>query len=252
MAVIRVEKTKNYTVMANYHLRDNRLSFKAKGLMSFMLSLPDDWDYTVAGLATCAKDGKDSVRGALKELEAAGYLTRERTRDKQGKLRSTDYVLSEEPKTIEPEATEPTQEEPVQENSTTENPILENPTQGKPTQENPTQINTNILSTKELSTDKRKGDKPPAFQPPTVGQVRKYCEERGNQVDPEIFVDFYHSKGWIVGKNKMKDWQAAVRTWEKREGHKASQRWAKRGDKKDAISTVQRLAAKYAAEEGLG
>lgn len=247
MAVIRVEKTKNYTVMANYHLRDNRLSFKAKGLMSFMLSLPDDWDYTVAGLATCAKDGKDSVRGALKELENAGYLTRERARDKQGRLRSTDYVLSEEPSVIEPETKEPTQENPITEKPTTENPTLE-----KPTQENPTQINTNILSTKELSTDKRKGDKSPVFQPPTVEQVRAYCEERGNQVDPESFVDFYQSKGWIVGKTKMKDWQAAVRTWEKREGHKVTQRWPKRGDKQEAISTVQRLAAKYAAEEGLG
>lgn len=84
MAVIRVHKTKNYTVMANYHLRDKNLSFKAKGLMSFMLSLPDKWDYSITGLSMFGTDKIDSVRSALKELEKKGYVRAERVRDNKG------------------------------------------------------------------------------------------------------------------------------------------------------------------------
>lgn len=84
MAVIRVEKTKNHTVMANYHLRDKRLSFEAKGLMSLMLSLPDDWDHSITGLSMFGTDKIDSVRSALKELEKKGYVRAERVRDNKG------------------------------------------------------------------------------------------------------------------------------------------------------------------------
>ena len=73
MAVFRIEKNKNYTVMANYHLRDISLSLKAKGLLSLMLSLPEGWDYTTKGLACICKDGVDSICSTVKELEKAGY-----------------------------------------------------------------------------------------------------------------------------------------------------------------------------------
>jgi uncharacterized phage protein (TIGR02220 family) len=127
MAVIRVKKDKNYTVMANYHLRDLRLSNKAIGLMSKMLSLPDDWDYTVAGLAAICKDGRDGIFAQLKELEEAGYLKRERARNEKGQVKDTVYTLSEKPMT--------------------EFPAQEKPTQEKPAQGNPTQLNTDISST---------------------------------------------------------------------------------------------------------
>ena len=91
MGVIRVEHTANYTTMSNYHLRDNRLSLRAMGLMSKMLSLPADWDYTVAGLAAICKEGRDAVRKALMELEAAGYLVREQTRSGGGNFAANDY-----------------------------------------------------------------------------------------------------------------------------------------------------------------
>ena len=95
--VFRVERTKNYTVMANYHLKDKRLSLKAKGLLSVMLSLPDDWNYNMKGLARLSKDGLDSVRSTVNELERYGYVTRHRIRTETGQLADTEYLVQERP-----------------------------------------------------------------------------------------------------------------------------------------------------------
>ena len=138
MPVIRIDKTRDYTVMSNHHFRNRNLSLKAKGVMSLMLSLPDDWDYTVAGLATLSKDGLDSVRSALKELEREGYLKMERERDAKGKLGRASYVLSEIP---------------VVEKPILENPRLEKPILGKPAQLNTYPLSTNTSSTKESITE---------------------------------------------------------------------------------------------------
>ena len=104
MAVFRIEKTRDYTVMSNYHLRDRSLSLKAKGLLSLMLSLPEDWDYTMKGLARICKDGIDSISGGIRELEAHGYLVRARVRNENGQLGSIEYTILEQPK--EPAQTE--------------------------------------------------------------------------------------------------------------------------------------------------
>lgn len=139
MGVFRVEKTKNYTVMSNYHFRDKRLSFKAKGILSFMLSLPDDWDYSVQGLITTAKDGRDSITTGLKELEHYGYLKREPIREK-GIIKDWNYIIFEQPTS---ENAENTQLEPDTENPKVENePDTGNPDTEKPLTENPKQINT--------------------------------------------------------------------------------------------------------------
>lgn len=139
MGVFRVEKTKNYTVMSNYHFRDKRLSFKAKGILSFMLSLPDDWDYSVQGLITTAKDGRDSVTSGLKELEHYGYLKREPIREK-GIIKDWNYIIFEQPIC---ESTENTHFEPDTENPKVDSePDTENPDTEKPLTENPKQINT--------------------------------------------------------------------------------------------------------------
>ena len=116
MSVFRVEKNKNYTVMANYHLRDKRLSFRARGLLSTILSLPDDWDYSVKGLVTLAKDGFDSVKTTLKELEDTGYLVRKRERNYHGQLTKMIYTIYEEPQLTEGLPTEgiTTQVEPTE------------------------------------------------------------------------------------------------------------------------------------------
>ena len=107
MAVFRIEKTRDYTVMSNYHLRDMSLSLKAKGLLSLMLSLPENWDYTMKGLARICKDGIDSISGGIRELEAHGYLIRSRVRSANGQLGSIEYTILEQPK-----APSPTQEKP--------------------------------------------------------------------------------------------------------------------------------------------
>ncbi len=158
MAVFRVEKNHNYTVMANYHLKDNRLSLKAKGLMSVMLSLPDDWDYTLRGLACICKEGVDAIREAIRELERAGYILRSRERNEKGQMKNTEYVIYEEPQ--EPETQDdaddedyapilgsPTLEKPTLENPTLDHPTLENPVLDHPALENPTQININKTNT---------------------------------------------------------------------------------------------------------
>jgi hypothetical protein len=140
MAVFRVERNKGYTVMSNHHLRNKELSLKAKGLLSQMLSLPEDWDYTLAGLSFINRE-------AVKELERAGYIVRSRERDEKGRLRGTDYVIFEQPQTP------PVSDLPTLENPTLDNPTLEKPTQEKPTLENPTQLNKDILSKEQSITD---------------------------------------------------------------------------------------------------
>lgn len=145
MAVFRVEKTRDYTVMANHHLRNKELSLKAKGLLSLMLSLPDDWDYTLKGLARICRDGVDSIAAAVNELEEAGYIVRKRVRDDKGRVGCMEYTILERPKEdIPPKRDFPVQEKPeqekrpqlstkesnIQQSSTEEsNPILSNHTE---------------------------------------------------------------------------------------------------------------------------
>ena len=130
MAVFRVEKNSGYTVMSNHHLRNRALSLKAKGLLSQMLSLPEDWDYTLQGLARINRESIDAIRQAIRELEQAGYIQRSRERDEKGRLRGADYVIFELPQPV-----------PASVSPTLENPTLENPTQENPTLENPMQLN---------------------------------------------------------------------------------------------------------------
>ena len=142
MAVFRVEKTRNYTVMSNYHLRDKSLSLKAKGLLSLMLSLPEDWDYTTRGLAYICKDGVDSICATVRELEGAGYIVRERERHADGTLGGIEYTILEQPRGIDaPKRAFPEQVKPVLE---------------KPEQENPAQLNIQEQSKEILSTDSTK------------------------------------------------------------------------------------------------
>lgn len=147
MAVCRIEKTKDYTVMANHHLRNKALSLKAKGLLSLMLSLPEDWDYTVKGLAYICKDGIDSINGAIKELEATGYMHRQRVRNDRGQLTTVEYTIREYPKVADNSDT------PIEVEPTQEYPILENPIQATPIQEEHDQLNTYLLKTNKSKKD---------------------------------------------------------------------------------------------------
>ena len=140
MAVFRVERNTGYTVMSNHHLRNKELSLKAKGLLSQMLSLPEDWDYTLSGLSYINREKIDAIREAIKELEKAGYITRRQGRDEKGKMTSIEYTIYEQPQPPELDC-------PVLENPTADNPILENPITDNPTSENPTQLNKDISRT---------------------------------------------------------------------------------------------------------
>lgn len=132
MTVFRVEKTKDFTVMSNHHLRNRTLSLKAKGLLSLMLSLPEDWDYTTKGLAQIYKEGVDSISTALKELEKHGYLTRHRIRYKNGQLGDVEYTIHERP---------------LDHNERGISPDQENPEQVKPIQDTLAQLNTKKQNT---------------------------------------------------------------------------------------------------------
>ena len=148
MSTFRVIKDKNFTVISNHHLRNNNLSLKAKGLLSLMLSLPEEWDYTQEGFAAICKDGISSIRSALKELEDERYLITNRLRDDKGQLRGTEYVIYELPheKSIDEEETDFKDSESVDfpcnkpicenrildENKKCDEPICENPRLEKP------------------------------------------------------------------------------------------------------------------------
>lgn len=132
MAVFRIERTKDYTVMSNHHLKDRRLSLKAKGLLSQMLSLPEDWDYTLTGLTRINRESKDAIRTALQELEKCGYLYRRQTTDASGRFSSNEYIIRETPTDF-----------PVGPSSGC--PLSENPTTEKTLTGNPTQLNTNYI-----------------------------------------------------------------------------------------------------------
>lgn len=138
MAVFRINKTRDYTVMSNFHLKDRELSCKACGLLSKMLSLPEEWDYTTRGLAAICKDGVDSIGSALKELESRGYLVRNRLRDAKGRICDVEYIIYETPHTPSLD---------------TECPYTENPDMDKPCTENPAQLNTNQSITQKSNTD---------------------------------------------------------------------------------------------------
>lgn len=196
MAVFRVEKTRNYTVMSNQHLRDKRLSLKAKGLLSLMLSLPEDWDYTTKGLARICKDGVDSICTTVRELEGTGYIVRKRERRADGTLGSIEYTILEQPR--EPEA--PKRENPVQAENTGDAPKRAFPEQvkpvlGKPEQENPVQLNIQEQSKEELNTDLTK-----SF--PSFLRERKFAQEdeleRRNSYRAQIMtnVDYNYLVGY--------------------------------------------------------
>ena len=156
MAVFRVERNTGYTVMSNHHLRNKELSLKAKGLLSQMLSLPEDWDYTLAGLSYINRESIDAIRTAIWELEKAGYITRRQGRDEKGKMTAIEYTIYEQPQP--PQLENPILENPILENPTPGKPILENPIPGNPTLENPMQLNKDIQRTDLPKKEKRNTD----------------------------------------------------------------------------------------------
>ena len=192
MAVFRVERNKGYTVMSNHHLRNKALSLKAKGLLSQMLSLPEDWDYTLVGLSHINREKIDAIREAIRELERAGYIVRSRERDEKGRLRGADYVIYEQPQP-------PKLDLPTLENPTLDNPTQEKPTLEKPTQENPTQLNkdgsrTDLPKKEKSITDLSSTDSIPILSPypsPYEDEAAEPQEWKGTDAKSQSAVDVY-------------------------------------------------------------
>lgn len=172
MSIIRVHKTNNFTVMSNTHFKEKAMSLKAKGLLSLMLSLPDDWNYSISGLVRLSKDGKDSVMTALAELEEFGYLTRHRTTDSKGKFSGVEYNIFEQPQRGKPSAEIPNSAEQHAENTNAENP---------------SQLNTNELSinNKELKESNTKDKKDI-----NIGDYASLLEEIKNDQLRNLYVDY--------------------------------------------------------------
>ena len=161
MAVFRIERTRDYTVMSNHHLRDKGLSLKSKGLLSMMLSLPEDWNYTTRGLAKSCKEGVDAIGGALRELEGAGYIVRHQMRDRQGRISDTEYVIYEQPQPKAPDTPQPDTASPD-----TENPYLADPDTEKPAELNIEKSKTQKSNTQGASTDSIPFRETAAARPP--------------------------------------------------------------------------------------
>ena len=174
MAVFRIERTRDYTVMSNHHLRNANLSLKAKGLLSMMLSLPEDWNYTTRGLAKICKEGVDAIGAALRELEAAGYIVRHKLRDRQGRISDTEYVIYEQPQLRKPDTDSPD----------TENPYMDKPDTEKPAELNIEKSNTEKSITYGTSTDSIPFRETAAARPPerkgrdamSVTEIENYRE----------------------------------------------------------------------------
>ena len=161
MAVFRIERTRDYTVMSNHHLRDKALSLKSKGLLSMMLSLPEDRNYTTRGLAKICKEGVDAIGGALRELESAGYIVRHQLRDRQGRISDTEYVIYEQPQPKAPDTPQPDTASPD-----TENPYLADPDTEKPAELNIEKSKTQKQTTDVPSTDSIPFREKAAARPP--------------------------------------------------------------------------------------
>ena len=174
MAVFRIERTRDYTVMSNHHLRNANLSLKAKGLLSMMLFLPEDWNYTTRGLAKICKEGVDAIGAALRELEAAGYIVRHKLRDRQGRISDTEYVIYEQPQLRKPDTDSPD----------TENPYMDKPDTEKPAELNIEKSNTEKSITYGSSTDSIPFRETAAARPPerkgrdamSVTEIENYRE----------------------------------------------------------------------------
>ena len=209
-SVCRVIKSKDYTTISNIHLRDKSLSLKAKGLLSMVLSLPEDWNYSIAGLVSLVQEGEFAVRNTLKELKEHKYLVvRKIMPNTETKILTYEYVFFESPRLYSQDAT----------NQGAGSQPLENPPQlniDKPTTNKP---NTEILSTnvdKQYIVEKPKKQGKQVFTKPTIEQLKAYNQEKGFHIDCEEFFDYYEAKGWrLKGGDKMADWQATMRRWER-------------------------------------
>ena len=222
MAIFRVKKTGNYTVMSNHHFKNRNLSLRAKGLLSLMLSLPDDWDYSVEGLVTLSKDGRDAVRSTLKELEEAGYLVITQEQAENGQYRKVNYDIYEKPM-LQKMSDSPTcpnaeslEKSEFSKKEMSDSPYAVCPTSVEPTSGKPTQLNTKESNTKKSNTN--------TYRTPTIEEIRAYIQEKNYNVDANFFYEYYEEGGWRDSEGKpVKSWKQKLLTWHKKNNEKRKQ-----------------------------
>lgn len=200
MSVYRRHKRTDFSVIDNHVFKDKDLSLKAKGLLATILSLPDDWKYSIEGLTSLSNDGTTSVTSALNELIQRGYIIRSQSNDEYGRFNGYIYDIYEKPQ-------EPCSENPITDDTITENQQVLN-----------TNIsNTKVLNTKELDISPISPTKKPnRFVPPTLDDIKAYCQERNSCVDPNVFYDYFTTGGWKDSEGKpVKNWKQKLITWEK-------------------------------------
>lgn len=208
MAVFRVNKATGYTVMSNFHLRDKRMSLKAKGLLSLILSLPDTWNYSLGGLVSICIESEGAVKTALKELKQYGYLRIDKVKPTKENGGRYEYIYN----IFE----QPTEKQEVEIQGVEIQPLEIQPLENYPLYKETDKSNTDISITNTSSID----DKPTRkrFTPPSLEEVQAYCRERNNKVDAKKFYDYYTAADWYDGKGeKVKSWKQKVITWEGRD-----------------------------------
>nr|WP_242827538.1 helix-turn-helix domain-containing protein [Enterocloster clostridioformis] len=223
VAVFRVEKNSNYTTMCNYHLRDQNLSLKAKGLLSLFLSLPDEWHYSIRGVAAICKEGVDSVNTTLRELEEYGYLTRSQKRQENGRMGEIEYVIYEMPDGSQPDA----------DFSSTGLPYTENPDTVISDTENPREINKDRTSKERTNTEtnnKRESKRPARHR---YGQYQNVLlsDEEMDKLKNE-FPNDYQSRierlsEYMASTGRIyKSHLATIRSWARRDSQKTQEKKA--------------------------
>ena len=208
--IIRAAHTDGFTVIQNETLRDNRISIEARGFLAFLLTMNDSWEFSISGLAIQTGLPERSVMRLTKELKAAGYIQQKNVKGKNGTFAGREWIVREAPAVRENRtAVEPHYgQTALRTNQTAEPPHC-----GKsaPIRNNNIKEITNV---KKEQKSRRSANK---FTPPSLEEVRAYCQERGNNVDPERFFDYYEAGGWKDAKgNPVKNWKQKVITWEKK------------------------------------
>ena len=193
MAIMRIVKNNNFSIVSNAIIRDTNLSLKARGLFILMLSLPERWEFSVKGLSKIAGEGLDAIRSGLHELEEQGYLSRQRKRNAEGKLWDMEYILYEEPQ--KPKAEAPTEETP-----TVAEPMQEIPTQAEPTQAEPTQINKDINNNR-LNQEQREREEPKLLSRLNGQPLPLEMAQLQNE---------YFKRFWLMYPRKAKQFQAQL------------------------------------------
>lgn len=198
MAVYRVERTRDYTVMSNHHLKDTALSLKAKGLLSMFLSFPDDWNYSTRGLAAICKEGVEAIGNTIKELEKAGYIVRRQLRGANGRITDTEYIIYEQPQEPErtgpdmdrPDTTPPDTASPDTGNPDMVDPDAAGPDMDGPDAENHAQLNINQSTTQKSNTQRSNTHSFPPSAPPAPVEGMKEIFERRDEIRAQIEYDF--------------------------------------------------------------